>query len=374
MIDVFSVSATALRDYAKARGWKLVREAVDHRLFVLNHDAFRPRQLAFPIDESAPDYRESIDRNIVKLADLEGRNVEQLINDLQHVDSDKLSYRLAAERFVEASIPLSLATRLLAAAESMLRTSACSVIEPRTSYPKLNRKEAQEIASVARFGHTQAGSFILNVSCPIYALDSQAQFESFEDTQEPFVRSATKALYRGLVRLVHAIENDSLDSLSNSSPEQTFVSRNLCEALLEFGDPELKNSLDIGFSWASALPLEPGVFESKVSIKRDYFSYIEHARRVLTPATEAVRSEFLGTVEKLSGKLSEDLIREGEVVLLLFDGTESLRAKAMLNAAQHQDAIESYKTNRYVRLEGVLRPGRQPQLLDQISRFELLTN
>ena len=173
MMDTQDISAIALRDYAKARGWKLVPEAIADRLFVLNHERYRPRQLAFPIDESALDYRESIKNNIDKLAAIEHRTAEQLRRDLQQTESDVISYRIFSEHFDEASIPLTHARKLLEAAEDLLRVSACTAVDPKANYLKLNRKEAQDIASIARFAHTQEGSFIINIACPLRALEDR---------------------------------------------------------------------------------------------------------------------------------------------------------------------------------------------------------
>ena len=365
------IAATAVRDYAKARGWTLVPEALKDRLYVMNHARYRPRQLVMAINEDAPDYDRAIELALSELGETEKRPPEQILVDVQNVGNDRIAFRLAAERFTDSSIPLSLAKKLLAATENLLRTSACAAVEPKSSYAKLNRNEAQDIASIARFGHTQVGSFIINVACPVFALDAQTEFAFADPNREPMVRSTTKAMYEGLHNLVQAIESDSIESLSDAAPSTTFVSRNLCEALLEFADADLDNSLDVGFRWASALPLPGNVLESNVSFKREYFKYIDRVRSNLSPKSEAKSSHFVCTVEKLSGKQGEDLFRAGEVVLQLFDGTDAIKAKAMLTTEQYKAAITSHEKTQYVKVKGVLRPGRQPQILDKITIFEL---
>ncbi|NCO40189.1 MAG: hypothetical protein GW892_15920, partial [Armatimonadetes bacterium] len=56
------IAPTDLRDYAKAHGWVLVPEAIADRLYVLCHPDLGQRQLVFPMDTTAPDYRESVTR------------------------------------------------------------------------------------------------------------------------------------------------------------------------------------------------------------------------------------------------------------------------------------------------------------------------
>jgi hypothetical protein len=369
MNNTHSIPATALRDHAKAHGWTLVNEALADRLFVLNHERFKPKQLAFPMDEQAPDFQDSIQRNIVRLAEFEHRSLDQLVQDLLHVNNDRIAFRLTGQ-FEGSSIPLMMAQRLLAATDTLIRTSACTAFEPRPNYAKLNRSEAKDMAAHARFAHTQMGSFVINIACPIYAMDDQASLEFGETNPDPFVRRATRALFGGAKELVGMIERGEF-STQRTDSTPSLVSKNLCEALLEFFDEELKNSLDIGFRWASALPMRSGCSVSMVSIKREHVAYIERLRRYLTPTKDAQRLEFMCTVEELAGKTGEDLLRTGEVVLQLFDGTTTVRAKAMLDARQYADAIVAHKHTQYVRVEGILRPGNQPRSLDQIAVFEL---
>jgi len=63
-----------LRDYAESRGWILLNEAIKDRLYVLTHPLFPGRQLVFPIDAAAPDYKEAATLVLEKLVDMENRS------------------------------------------------------------------------------------------------------------------------------------------------------------------------------------------------------------------------------------------------------------------------------------------------------------
>ncbi len=54
------IAPTDLRDYAKAKGWGLLKEAAKDRLYVLTNPSFDRRQLVFPMDTTAPDYTEAL--------------------------------------------------------------------------------------------------------------------------------------------------------------------------------------------------------------------------------------------------------------------------------------------------------------------------
>ena len=70
----WSVAPTDLRDYLKALGWSSLgaAAALRDRLYVLENSQYPRRQLVFPMDASAPDYREAVQIVREKLAELTG--------------------------------------------------------------------------------------------------------------------------------------------------------------------------------------------------------------------------------------------------------------------------------------------------------------
>ncbi|CAK0773112.1 hypothetical protein CCP3SC1AL1_640015 [Gammaproteobacteria bacterium] len=92
----------------------------------------------------------------------------------------------------------------------MFKAAACTVLNPRTHHPRLTLTEALQLIDNAQFGHTEPGSFVLRVFCPIHAV--QGSLFS-EDSSLPFVRRVTLTLKHGMEQLVEAIEADKLDNL-----------------------------------------------------------------------------------------------------------------------------------------------------------------
>ncbi len=70
MVRAIKTTGEALRDYMQELGWGLLSEAAKDRLYVLVHPSIPSRQLVFPMDDTAPDYRESIELCVEKLADI----------------------------------------------------------------------------------------------------------------------------------------------------------------------------------------------------------------------------------------------------------------------------------------------------------------
>lgn len=370
------IAPTDLRDYAKDQGWTLVKEAAKDRLYVMTNPRFERRQLAFPMDTTAPDYSEAIMLVVDKLSELEGRNQQAILKSLMEVGDDGISFRVTTPRPDERSLPLAFAGSMVSGAQQLLLASACTVLKPQAHHPRLSRTEAQQFLETAKFRHTQPGSFVLNVSCPVQGLDVQAPLLP-DEVDAPFVRRTTLTLRRSLLALVTSIETDSLDELIAASKkgEGAVVSSNLCEALTRFEDQSLRNSVEIGISWAACIPRPAGEPRlSMVRIQHDYFARIEEVRRELRSKQQFLEDVFPGTVERLDGEMGPDGKRSGEVILsLLSPDGEQVRVRANLNAEQYEQADKAHMTDgAYVKVTGKLHPGRQPRQLSDIKTFELM--
>lgn len=82
------ISPTDLLDYAKNQGWVLLNEAEKDRLYVMTNPKFERRQLVFPIDTTAPDCAEAVMIVVNKLAAMENRSTQELINNILEAGED----------------------------------------------------------------------------------------------------------------------------------------------------------------------------------------------------------------------------------------------------------------------------------------------
>lgn len=375
-----SIAPTSLREYATARGWVQVREALKDGLVVLNHEQFKPRQLVYPTNSSVPGYAESVSVAVHRLAEIEGRPVVQLVRDVQRVHEDTYRFRLFDDRSDDDSIPFGYALSAIKGSEQMLLSSATTVLMPRAYHPRLGMKEAQRFLEQARFNHTEQGSFVLSVSCPVNALDkggAQGLFGA-EEQDLPLVRKTSIALANGLSQIVRAIEEGSEQEFVErlKADPKPLVSANLAGALDYFVYDDSKHALEVRVDWASSLPGPSLGKPAIVTIQRDYFPLVRDIREALRPKEQIVEEEYIGTVETLNGDPGPDGRREGEVILRLQprDGDELVRARVILNADQYAEAIEAHKTeNAYIAVRGKLQDGRQPRALSDVVRFARLT-
>jgi hypothetical protein len=329
------------------------------------------------MDTSAPDYPEAAALAVEKLADVESLNIQSVWNQIQALRDDTIRYRVLADSRDELALPLFFAASMLQGAQQMLLSAAHNVLKPRSHHPRLSRSEAQQIVESALFRHTEKGSFVLKVSCPLQALDDsvgQLALLSHEP-RVPFVRRTTMMLCQGVQELVGAIESDQLQTLVDRarSTTATALSSNLCEAILRFQDTTLRNSIELSVDWSPLLRPPPELLRP-IRIQHDYFPRIEEVRRALRPDDGPRKDIFIGTVERLDGEMGPEGKRLGEVQLaiLLPDG-ESVRSRVHLNAEQYAAADRAHMNDgTYIRVDGTLHPGRQIRALTDIQSFELL--
>ena len=372
--EQLDITPLNLRDYATATGWTQVREAVQDGLVIMNNPAYSPRQLVFPMDSMAPDYLDSIAIALQRLAEVEERAALMVAGDVQRVHEDTYRFRLFEEHDDHPGIPFSYALSAIKGSQLVILSSATTAVRPQIHHPRLSITEAQQVFSMARFNHTEQGSFILNVSCPLNKLDTGGSITLFGEEQElPLVRKTSLAMLQGVQSIVKAIEEDSeqsfVDAMSNE--EAPIVSANLAQALTYFEDPAGKHGLDLQIKWAVSLPPPKDLRRSRVIVRPDYFPRIQQLHAALKPKRKLQEEDYIGTVEDLLGDWSDGR-RQGDVILKLqlHDVEEPVRAKVSLGPDEYDLAWAAHHEQEvYVRVRGKLRDGNQPRALTDVSYF-----
>ena len=370
------LSPSALRDFVKSLGWQSLPDGIVDRLYVLHHAAAPRRQIVIPMDQDAPDYAEACELALSKLADLQGMKLADLIQLAAISSDDSIYYRVTSSGAVDDGLPLSFAASLLLGAEQILLASACTVWSPQPHHPRLHRAEATQLAGHARFGHTERGSFVVRVSCPVDAMETPSMPDLAQEN-ESFVRMTMLTARNGVRQLVKAIEEDTLSRFVDSqrAAASPIVSSNLCEALTRLHNDDVRNNIDMSFRWATTVPLpQDAATGESIRIRSDFFGRIDDVRRELR-AIELDRDDvFIGTVEHLNGEFDIERNRAGEVVvaLLLREG-EIIKARVVLDQEQYARAVAAHLDDRaLVRIAGRLRPGRQPRTLTDVTSFILI--
>lgn len=365
------ISPTDVRDYAKVRGWTPVPEAIPDRLYALNNPVLQYRQIIVPMDADRPDYDDALRIAIAQLAEGEARPFDAVAASLMEAGADTLRLGVTTPHSADDGLPLRYAVRAIEGAEKALRAAACSEVQRQPFHPKMKRVEAQKLVDAAQMRHTESGSFVLKVACPVDAIPEDSQL--FQ--RPPFVRRALLGMNEAIRSLISALEADTLDQLVADARRHGHspLSANLCDALLAFQDNDLRANLEVSVSWSARLAPPPPDFLGKTRIQWDYFSRIDQVRTALRPEQAPRHQTFIGIVDELKGELGAGDQREGEVILdLLVDG-ESIQAKVNLGVEHHRIAHQAYGGGKtYVKVTGLLHPGNQPRKLTEVTEFAIL--
>lgn len=368
-----NIAPTDLRDFLKSRGWRLIDAAIKDGLYVLNNDQYKRRQLIFPIDDSVVDYADCVETVINKLVDMENISLRTLLAELSEMKDDAIGFRIVDHRNETAFIPLNYAVKAINGAKDMLLSAACSVLKPQIYHPKMNRREALQLIDKSRFRHTETGSFIINISTPVKAMDLQANL--FENT--PFVRQATLIINNAASQLVEAIQTDRMEHLIATVRKEStpYLSSNMCKALINFQDENEQADLYLNFKWASIIN-KPSNAKNSIKIQHDYYSRIEEIRQELKNQEKDKEDIFFGTVEALAGDLDESEQRAGDVILDLYqpEGEGNVRSRVNLKAEWHKVAIEAYRNaGHIIEVRGKLVTGNQPRIMKDVTSFRIMT-
>lgn len=372
------ISPSDLRDFVKGLGWRQVPEATRDREYLFERPE-SPRQLYFPMDRDIPDFDDALWMTIEKLAAWDSLDPMQLLRRIEESRDDTIAFRLFGRASDDSFVPFSFVKSILRGAEGLLLSSAHTILKPQIFHPRMNRAEGRRLIESTRFRHTEPGSFVMKISCPIHALESEGETETQLlpiEGNAPFVRKVTSLIHTALTRLVTSIEEDSIESFleQEKHSETPLISYNLCDAVGSFSGTE--RSLELLPRWSILRPVSPEL-QRPVRISNDYFPRFQEIAKELKPRVTDVEDTFIGTAEELEGTRDDDGARSGDVVLNLMvrDG-DPIRARVNLNTEQYKVADQAHMnaSNPFVQLRGRLNPGNQPLRITNLSLFKVISS
>ena len=373
------VTPLDIRDYAMSLGWNLIREALKDGLFVLNSPKTDFRQLIFPIEYESKDFNSMAELAIEKLAEFNKDSFSQTLENIREVNEDVINLRYYSDTKIVNSLSFQETIESIEATKQLILAAGSSVVNPITYHKRLSRTEAVELLRKSRFRHTEEGSFIIKISCPIQLETPPSAQNLFDDdVDKPISRRAFELISKASQKIVTAIEQDSFDELleSEQHSDSPVISYNLCDSLISLFDDERELPFELRFIWskgyADRLPA-PNV-PSVVKFPYSFKSRIEEIRNYFRPESRESIDTFIGTVENLNGDEGNDGRRYGEVILALLLDSEIVSARVHLKADFYEIAYRSHGTvgGGFVKVKGRLLPGKRIRTLDEITIFELV--
>ena len=360
------VTPRAVKNYAEALGWRQI-SGTSGPLAVYQDPRNDLRQLIVGLDETFDDYAETVGEAVRKLAEFEKRSAMEVLNHLLMPPSDVLRFREVGPDTETGTLNLEQAIGVLAGTRKMLLSVAHSVLNPQRYHPRLSRGEADQFVQNCRMGQTERGSFVLTVVCPLDFIVGT----SIAD--DPFARKVTRGLLQSLSELERASDGNKIDELQDQE-QYPLLSANLLESLLMLRPSTERASLYIAANWSKALPAPgDGIRSSPIQLRQECFEAVEYLARRLRSVPQPKQLLFVGTVDQLRGREGENGQMEGEVVLFVQEGGETVKARAELAHADYQTAGMAHLSNEPVSFRGYLVRGPRTSRLTDVSDFRLVS-
>ncbi len=373
---------TNVKNLLRSHGWQLKEKHTNSdKFFLFRNPLYESRELTLPTKEDAPDYSDAVSILLNKLAAIENTLVEKLIREIEKAtydqlpdSSDDLILRVVKPTEDGEAIPLTLARTALEEAEVLILTGSCHAQNPKPYYRLIGNKTSNSLLERAFFNHTQHGSFVLTVSCPILAIGEQYLL-SLETTDLPITRKSFLAIRNGISELQSAISNEKYIELAKDTllSKNPLLSANLAQAIGNIVASDTGGGIEFAFNF-SELVQPPENFEKNKSFAftRENAKKIYEFAATLRPQEKPLKNRFIGTVEALRGDLNDDGKRAGVVELaLLIPEIGWTRATAELDAVAYKLADSAHINGaQFVAITGTLEPRPRVWVFSSIDSFE----
>lgn len=378
-MNKIDVSAYEIREYAISYGWKLVKEALADGLFVLNSPNNDYTQLIFPKDDSLNEYQEMARLSINRLSEFYKKPLHIITEDIREVNEDVISLRYYSADKIVNSLSFHEALESIEATKQMILAAGSSVVNPVLYHKRLARVEAVELLKKTRFRHTEEGSFILKVSCPIQleAAPAPSLFGDY-DVSKPISRKAFEIINQGASKLLATVEEDSFSQLleEQKQSEKPIISYNLCDSLVCLFDDERELPFELKFNWSRAYSSKLPAPQLPQTIRFPYSfkPKLDELKNYFKPESRETTDTFFGTVESLNGNERGDGRRAGEVILALIIEGEIVNARVNLDMNQYEIAYKAHgQDGGLIKVKGRLLPGKRARTLDEVLLFEAVS-
>lgn len=312
--------------------------------------------------------RDTIEWNGVleRIAAPTSENPRDLEKSIEQNNYDVVRYRVNASG---ETIPLETAATVISSAFGMLRAAATAARKPRATITNY-AKTGDAIASAARLGHTEQGSFVFPVlvhvdeppPAPMNTLDGVDQV-----TPESNERRVTRTLAQALSAFQKQIVTpDAQPTAKNMLPIiYAGGTRELfSKAATALAEPDI-SFLETGFTWAGAEPAAEDL-PTAVSIPAEAGHLLRDATRVLTDSKKQPERVFVGPIFRIEYVKGEPLGLITMTAAAMVEGTRKSRVEVPVRATQMKELHDWMHAGTTVVVQGQLerRPGHYARLRD----------
>ena len=344
-----AIGLRGVHAYLSANGWhradSLRRETAD--VYLCADD---DREAAIvPASEEYGDYGTRIYQIAEQIGRVEGRRRQAVLVDLSLAEWDLVRLRLPTAH-ADTSVRLADGAAVLEESKKLLLAAACSADRPQRMYRAGRNRRAAEYLDRVRLGHTEPGSFMINLLAPVApALGAQGTLLS----EEPFERRVTRKLVSGLRASRRATDrvNRGVGAIGDfESRLCEGISANLCQSVARL--TEAGGGLEVSVSWAMTRPAD-GATEGRAAIafRPLDIGVLDEAARVLSDRQERTDEEVEGYVSRLARDKTDPT---GTATIKAFVDGKLVSVRVVFGSADYSEITRAHDARLSVSLEGDL--------------------
>jgi hypothetical protein len=359
------LSINQIEAYLQSKGWEKYR--IYKKIVSIWHNPNQPtNELVFPIDKTVHDYELIAKQFINKLADIEEKDNENVVNYISNILINNVKVRLASDDVGDGSIPYEKGLALIQNAKDMLTSAALSAYKKRNFYVGSYPDIVTDYVNSIRLGQTERGSYIVNLLAPITYIQENSN-TLFEDI--PYDHLVYYSLKKSLVQLVDdAKQNYETNSINTPEKYSEFgISANLCDSIIKMA--ELKENSCIDVSLIPSSYIDQKKESTNIRIVPEYIPHISIVSEIMKKEIFYENHTIYGSVGKLQREMNKE---DGEIALACkIDGKERI-VSIHLNAKQYLDAIIAHREKLVVKARGNLDIKMNHAKMEPIDEFIII--
>jgi len=348
--------------YLEDTGWsKFQTKRKDIRIFQKDSGEFF--QVTIPMDDTLADYKDALYLACKKVAECEGRSLEQLYLYLLNPNADILKIRIEKKEVEPGSILLDDAIGVYENAKKLLGAAAQDVLKPAALHQGRMETAITSFLSNCRFGQTEVGSYVVSVICPMTEVEEGEvrQLELFEAEKDGanFTRQITTKVVKSIQKLKSRID-DGQYNLSETSVEDQ-ISANFYEALLGINLGQEGIKVDFMPEWSPSLKMTETLPE-KITLSHSYYQPI-HATVTQMKGSVRKNRKIVGRIKRLEATADIESRKAGKIsVVYVDDNNKAKTVIAKLDKDDYDRAIEAHTKGWYVEIVGPMSDGRGSEI------------
>ena len=344
-----AIGLRGVHAYLSANGWRraddLRRETAD--VYICAEDE---REAAIvPASEEYGDYGVRIYQIAEQIGRVEGRRRQAVLADLSLAEWDLVRLRLPTAH-ADTSVRLADGAAVLEESKKLLLAAACSADRPQRMYRAGRNRRATDYLDRVRLGHTEPGSFVINLLAPVApGLGEQGTLLP----EEPFERRVTRKLVSGLRASRRAMDrvNRGVGAIGDfESRLCEGISANLCQSVARL--TEAGEGLEVSVSWAMTRPAD-GAAERRAAIafRPLDVAVLDEAARVLSDRQERTDEEIEGYVSRLARDKTDPT---GTATIKAFVEGKLVSVQVVFDSVDYSEITRAHDARLSVSLEGDL--------------------